>query len=66
MTMNALSNTLPPPGPGLSPDFGLSLSTFNCRLSTFFANSFIINTYEFRVCNSFNINTYKNKGLKVV
>ena len=33
---------------------------------TFSANSFNINTYEFRVYNSFIINTYKNKGLKVV
>src|SRR5712692_3714142 len=27
---------------------------------------FNINTYEFLVCNSFNINTYKSKGLKVL
>ncbi len=27
---------------------------------------FNINTYEKCVCNSFNINTYKNKGLKVL
>ena len=66
MTMTALSNTLPPPGPGLSRVCGLSLSTFNCRPSTLSANSFNINTYEKRVCNPFNINTYENKGLKVV
>jgi hypothetical protein len=66
MTMSALSNTLPPLSISLSPVCGLSLSTLNCRLSTFPANSFNINTYEFRVRNSFSINTYKNKGLKVV
>src|SRR5260370_32513012 len=37
------------------------LSTLNCHLSTLFANTFNINTYELFVCDSFIITTF-NKG----
>ncbi len=65
--MTALSNAQPPHGTLPVPaTFCLSPVTNHESPITFSAKCFNINTYEICVCNSFNINTYKNKGLKVV
>ncbi len=50
----------------MSPDTICTCAVFCPPRVTFSADSFNINTYEFLVRNSFIINTYKNKGLKVV